>query len=446
MSPPPNENVHRADGAAAYSRADKDKVQGKRRVNDIAAGSFFDPQVIADPFAYYRAWLPKCPVVRLADGLFLVLSYEHCAQATGDVESFSNNFQGMLSGAMAEDRDVAAILAEGWPQMDTLLTADPPTHTRFRKLVNLAFSMKRVAAIEEDMRRIVVDLVETMAAKGSCDFVTDFAIPLPVAMIASQIGMSGDDLERVKRWSDAFVDRLGRMIPKDRELECAREIVEFQHFVKAKIDDRRANPTEDLLSDLVHAQIDGERPLEDGEILSIMQQLMVAGNETTTSALAGGLLQLIQNPDQMAKAVAAVDAGNERAILNLVEEVLRTESPAAGMWRVVLKDVELGGVKIPKGAMVQLRYAAANRDPAKYPDPDRFDIERANARSHLAFGRGIHMCVGNMLSRKEMAMAYTELLTQLTDFAIAEGHDPNWPPNMLLRGLTTLPITFRRRA
>lgn len=415
-------------------------------MNDIAASSFFDPQVIADPFDYYRAWTPKSPVVQLSEGMFLVLSYDLCVQATGDVETFSNNFQGTLSGAMAEDGDVAAILAEGWPQVDTLLTADPPTHTRFRKLVNLAFSMKRVAAIEEDMRRVVIDLIEKMAAEGEADFVRDFGIPLPVAMIASQIGMTGDDLDKVKRWSDAFVDRLGRMIPKERELECAREVVEFQHFVKAKIDERRANRTDDLLSDLVYAEVDGERPLEDAEILSIMQQLMVAGNETTTSALAGGLLQLIDNPDQMAKAVTAADEGNERAIINLVEEVLRTESPTAGMWRMVLKDAEIGGMKIPKGAMVQLRYAAANRDPAKYPDPDRFDIERANARSHLAFGKGIHMCVGNMLSRKEMAVAYSELLKRLKGFRVAEGHTPSWPPNMLLRGLTTLPITFERRA
>ncbi len=414
-------------------------------MNDIAAGSFFEPQVIADPFDYYRAWMPKSPVVQLSEAMFLVLSYDLCVQATGDVETFSNNFQGTLSGAMAEDSDVSAILAKGWPQVDTLLTADPPTHTRFRKLVNLAFSMKRVAAIEEDMRRVVIDLIDQMAAKGEADFVRDFGIPLPVAMIASQIGMEGD-LHRVKRWSDAFVDRLGRMIPKERELECAREVVEFQHHMKAKIDERRAIRTDDLLSDLVHAEVDGERPLEDAEILSIMQQLMVAGNETTTSALAGGLLQLIENPDQMTKAVAAVDEGNDRAIINLVEEVLRTESPTAGMWRMVLKDAELGGVKIPKGAMVQLRYAAANRDPAKYPDPDRFDIERANARSHLAFGKGIHMCVGNMLSRKEMAVAYSELLGRLTDFRVAEGHEPSWPPNMLLRGLTTLPIRFGRRA
>lgn len=417
-------------------------------MNDIAASSFFDPQVIADPFDYYRTWQPKSPVVQLSDGMFLVLSYDLCVEATGDVETFSNDFQGTLSGAMAQDPDVAAILSQGWPQVNTLLTADPPVHTRFRKLVNLAFSAKRVNLIEADMRNIAIGLIETMADKmaeeGTRDFVADFAIPLPVAMIAGQIGME-QDRDRVKRWSDAFVDRLGRMIPKERELECAREVVEFQHYMKAKIDERRAHRAEDLLSDLVYAEIDGERPLEDAEILSIMQQLMVAGNETTTSALAGGLLQLIENPDQMAKAVAAVDAGDDRTIVNLVEEVLRIESPTAGMWRLVLKDTRLGGVAIPKGAMVQLRYAAANRDPARYPDPDRFDIERTNARSHLAFGKGIHMCIGNMLSRKEMAVAFQELLRRLTDFRLADGHVPSWPPNMLLRGLTTLPISFRRR-
>jgi cytochrome P450 len=408
--------------------------------------NFFDPQVIADPFDYYQAALATTPVVKLSDAMFLVLSHELCCQAAADVETFSNNFQGALSGAMAQDSDVAAELAKGWPQVDTLLTADPPVHTRFRKLVNLAFSSRRVAAIEDDMRGIVVGLIEGFADAGAIDFVRAFAIPLPVAVIAGQIGMGPEDHARVKRWSDAFVDRLGQMISKERELECAREVVEFQHFVKAKIDERRAAPTEDLLSDLVHARVEGEQPLEDAEIMSIMQQLMVAGNETTTSALAGGLLQLIRNPEEMTKAVAAADAGNERAIVNLVEEVLRTESPTSGMWRVVRREVELGGVTIPKGAMVQLRYAAANRDPARYPDPDRFDIGRDNARTHLAFGKGIHMCVGNMLSRKEMALAYTELLRRLTDFAVADGHVPSWPPNMLLRGLTTLPITFRRRA
>jgi cytochrome P450 len=414
---------------------------------DAVAGqvSFFDPAVIADPFGYYQDALAHDPVREVAPGMFVVFSYDLCSEALGKIDVFSNNFQGTLSGALSEDAEIKAIISQGWPQVDTLLTADPPNHTRYRKLVNLAFSAKRVAAIEADIRAVVLRLIDRMAERGAGDFVTDFAIPLPVAMISGQIGIEEADWPRVKRWSDAFVDRLGHMIPRERELECAREVVEFQHFIKGQADARRNTPRDDLLSDLVHAQVDGERPLDDAELLSVMQQLMVAGNETTTSALAGGLLQLIRNPDQMAQAVAAADARDERAIINLVEEVLRTESPTSGMWRVVRQDTVLGGVAIPAGSMAQLRYAAANRDPARYPDPDRFDVSRENARTHLAFGKGIHMCVGNMLSRKEMALAFGELLRGLTGFALAEGFTPTWPANALLRGLTTLPITCERR-
>lgn len=178
--------------------------------------------------------------------------------------------------------------------------------------------------------------------------------------------------------------------------------------------------------------------------MSIMQQFMVAGNETTTSTIAGGLLQLIRNVDQMAKAKAAAGGRNPKLIQNLVEEALRYETPTAGMWRIVTDDTRLGDWAIPKGAMLQLRYAAANRDPAKYPDPDRFDIERVNARSHLAFGKGPHMCVGNMLSRSEMFVAFDELLERLDNFAIADEDGITVLPNILLRGVTRLPITFTR--
>ena len=180
--------------------------------------------------------------------------------------------------------------------------------------------------------------------------------------------------------------------------------------------------------------------------MSIMQQFMVAGNETTTSTLAGGLLQLIRNPDQMAKAKAAAGGRNPKLIQNLVEEALRYETPTAGMWRLVMRDTELGGVAVPQGSMLQLRYAAANRDPARFENPDRFDIERSNARTHLAFGRGPHMCVGNMLSRKELFVAYDELLERLDDFEVADEAGITVLPNILLRGVTRLPIRFKRAA
>lgn len=399
-------------------------------------------ETLANPFEVYQQLLATQPVFEVPGaGITLVLSYALVAEATGRVDDFSNDFSAILSGRRSADPDVVAILDKGWPQMNTLLTADPPVHTRFRKLVNLAFSMKRVDALEDHMRGIVIQLIDGFADRGECEFVHDFAMPLPVQMISEQIGIDRTDFATVKRWSDAFADRLGGMISKERELECAREVVAFQHAMKAKIDERRAEPRDDLLSDLVNAQVDGERPLEDAELMSILQQLMVAGNETTTSTLAGGMVQLIRNPDQLAKLQA-----DPSLMPNAVEEMLRTESPTAGLWRVVKRDTELGGVSLKAGTMLMLRFAAANRDPARFEDPDRFDVERKNARSHLAFGRGIHMCVGNMLSRKEVAVAFQELVRRLDGFEIADEAALTYPPNMLLRGLSALPIRFRKRA
>ncbi|PZN96807.1 MAG: cytochrome P450 [Alphaproteobacteria bacterium] len=411
---------------------------------DLDRTSLFEPQVLENPFPYYQVAIAERPVMVLpGTNITLVSSYDLLAEATGRIEAFSNDFSALLAGQRAADPDVTAELEKGWPQRNTLLTADPPVHTRFRKLVNLAFSMKRVDAIEADIRAIVDRLVDAFPADENgvarIDFVRDFAVPLPVAVIAGQIGIADTDVLTVKRWSDAFADRLGGMISRERELECAREVVEFQHAMKAQIDARRAVRTEDLLSDLVHARIEGEQPLDDAEILSILQQLMVAGNETTTSTLAGGVLLLIQNPDEEAKVRA--DPG---LIPNMVEEMLRLESPTAGLWRVVKQDAELGGVTVPGGSMMMLRFAAANRDPAKFENPDAFEVTRKNARSHLAFGRGIHMCVGNMLSRKELAVAFEVLLARISGFRLAADADLSHVPNMLLRGLRRLDIEVTR--
>ncbi len=413
-------------------------------MNDMsAAPSLLDPQVMQNPFPFYQWAIANAPIMAVPMGpmtLHVVTSFELVSEAAARVEDFSNGFTATLSGAMSEDPDVKAILEQGWPQRDTLLTADPPVHTRFRKLVNLAFSMKRVDALEDSIRERVTGLIDGFIARGECEFVAEFAVPLPVKVICEQLGFDLSEADNVKRWSDAFTDRLGRMIDKPREMECAREVVEFQHAVKAKIDARRDNPTDDLLSDLVNARIEGETPMDDAEILSIAQQLMVAGNETTTHALAGGLMHLARHPDQADKVRA-----DPKLAGNLTEEVLRLESPTAGMWRVATHDTSLGGVDIPEGAMLMLRYAAASRDPAKFPDPDAFDVTRSNARAHLAFGRGIHMCVGNMLSRKEMTVAFQELLARLTEIRIVDESALVYPPNILLRGLSALPLGFSAR-
>ena len=403
--------------------------------------SLFEPEGMQNPFPFYQWALANAPIFEAPGaGFKIVMSYGLCVDALGRPEEFSNNFAAAMGGARAgDDPELEAIASQGWPQVNTMLTADPPVHTRYRRLVNLAFAKPRVDALEAGIRRKVSELVDSFIDRGACDFVADFAVPLPVQVICEQLGFAASERANVKRWSDAFADQLGRMSGRERDLECAREIVEFQQAVKLTIDARRQSPTDDLLSHVVNARLDGETALEDAEILSVAQQLMVAGNETTSHSLAGGIVHLARNPEQQAKVRA-----NPKLIGNMVEEILRLDTPTAAMWRVVTRDCKLGDHELKGGSVVMLRYAAANRDPAMFARPDMFDAERANARLHIAFGRGIHMCVGNMLSRRELAVTFETVLARMDDIKLLPGTDLSVAPNMLLRGYTAVPITFRK--
>ncbi len=323
-----------------------------------------------------------------------------------------------------------------------MLGSDPPAHSRYRKLVNLAFSLKRVDAIEHRIRSIATDLVDQMAQNERCDFVTAFAVPLPVAMIAGELGLPPEDSERVKRWSTAFVDRLGSMIPLEREIECAREVVEFQHAMKAQIDIRQAEPRNDLLSDLVNARLDGEEPLSIPEMLSIIQQLLVAGNESTTNTLSEGLVILMRTPGALDRLRA------ETALIpNAVEEILRITSAVAGSWRVVARDCELGGVSLKAGDKLMLRNASANLDPARFADPETFKPDRNNARTHLGFGRGIHQCIGNLLARRELAVALEMLVNRFSSIELdCAPESLVYAPNVLLRGPASVPLRLKLNA
>lgn len=281
--------------------------------------------------------------------------------------------------------------------------------------------------------------MDRLAANGGGDFVSGFAVPLPVEVIAGQLGLPPEDRDRVKRWTDAFADRLGATITFERELACAETVVEFQHAMMALVERRRTARHDDLLGDLVGASSAGDAPLVEAELLSVVQQLVVAGNETTTNTLSEGLLLLIRDPG-----AAAWLRADPTRVPNAVEEMLRLASPVQSLPRVVARDTTLGGVPIAKGSVVMLRWAAANRDPARFADPHRFDPARANARAHLAFGRGIHACIGNMLARRELVTALEELLARFDRIELACAPDAlAYNPNALLRGLSALPIRVR---
>jgi len=403
---------------------------------------FFAPEVIESPFEFYRVVREQAPVYLLpGTNIYMLSRLDDIRQAAKDTATFSSDFLHLLRGPEPSP-EAAAIYAGGLEPVNTLLTMDPPQHKTYRSLINKVFSASRVEKMTAYIEQIADELIDAFIDRGECEFVKEFATALPVYVIADQLGVPRSDLHNIKAWSDAFASRLGGMATPEEEVENARLIVDYQRYMTAVIEDRRANPRDDMISDLVNITIDGGRLMSLQEAVSMIEQLLVAGNETTTSALSGGLLLLIELPGQMQ---ALLD--DPSLIDNAVEEILRLESPSAGLWRVVTRDTRIRGVDIPAGSMLMLRYAAGNRDEQVFEQPDSMDVCRRNADDHLAFGQGTHFCPGAMLARKEMQVSFTKLLQRLTNIRLAEGRNDlsHWP-NVVLRGLKELHITFDRKA
>lgn len=400
------------------------------------------PEVLSCPYDFYRRVREEAPVHQTPLGFWLVSRFDDVTSVARDSERFSSNFNTSFASGAATSAEMSAILADGFAPANTLLTNDPPSHTQFRALVNKAFTPKRVAQLEGEIRHIANELIDRFEADGAVELVSQFAVGLPLTIIADALGVDRADMASFKMWSDHAVAPLSGLLDEAQMLECARSRVEMQQYMAKLIEQRRAQPLDDLLSDLVHAVFDsGDREGEQlsvPELLNVIEQLLVAGNETTTKLLAAGILALIENPAQMAKVRANFDL-----IPNLVEEALRLESPVQMLPRIAKVDVEVGGVPIPAGSMVMVMYGCANRDDAKFASADVFDVERANARAHLAFGQGAHFCVGAALARSEARIGFELLLGRLDNIAIATMAQPlERGLSMTLRGLTALHLTF----
>jgi cytochrome P450 len=418
---------------------------GEPTTVDLERFNPFDPLVQQCPFPHYAAMRERAPVFQVPGAnLFLVTRHDLITPILRDTTTFSSQFGGPGAPARGELAErLRAVQAEGWPQVPTMLTVDPPEHTRYRGTVAPYFTPKRIGALREPVRAITGRLLDAIVGAGPVELVETFAVPLPIEAIAQVLNVPPDRLADFKRWSDDSIATIGALVSDDRAVEAQRGIVEFQHYFAEQLERRRAEPSDDLMSDLVTAEIDtsdgSRRPLQMSEMLSILQQLLVAGNETTTKAITEGVRLLAEHPAELA-ALRADPAGRAPA---LVEEILRLSTPTQGMFRVVTRDTEVAGVTLPAGARLVLVYAAANRDPDVWGDhPDAFDPGRANLREHLAFGKGIHFCLGAPLSRLEMQVAFEELGARVARIELVPGAPLEYFPSFLLRGLTRLDVVL----
>jgi len=408
-----------------------------------------DPKIRNNPFPFYRALREQKPVY-YDPGLdvYLVTRYADAVQVLHDDETFSleHGYQDRYANGFIDE--FAEILEREGGGFIRDLAIDPPAHTRLRRLTEKAFTAHRVKDLEPRIRQIVVDLIERVVDKGEADGVADIGGPLTAQFICEQLGFDWSEVgtERVAIWTKAVLDQIGRMQTREDMLQNAKEMCELQNYIIRYIEMREKEPREDMISDIVHAELqDAENPrLSRQEQIATIRGFLIAGNDTTATAITNLLYVLATQPGLHDDLYAQVD--NDRVMTRFVEELLRMLPPVHGLFRTAMKDVDLGGTHVPKGSQLCVMYASANDDDAKFASPRELDIQRPNVGTSLTFGSGIHKCVGISLARMEIKVAAQEIIRRLDNIKLAVPvEELTYLPTLASQSLEKLPITFTRR-
>src|ERR1051326_982301 len=393
-----------------------------------------DPAVTADPFPVFRRLQEEDPI-HWSEGLksWVVTRYEDVRRIAVDRELSADRvrpyFEILPSEEQRRLRDLQHYLTL-WA-----VFKDAPDHTRLRGLMNRAFTPRAVEALRPNIERIVDDLLDNIVERGEADFIANFAYPLPASVIMDMLGVPRADLAVMKLWSDemALFVGIARATP-DKYMRAQVGTREMAAYFRQLIAARRACSREDMISALIAAEEQDQRLSED-EIVATCILLLFAGHETTANLIGNGLIALLGNPDQLAKLRARPDRA-----ASAVEECLRYDGPSGALARLVDIAHEFGGRKLAKGDRVDAFMNAANRDPRRFPDPDRFDIERDDNR-HLTFGHGAHFCLGAPLARLEAQIAFPRIFARLARLELATDRF-EWIDSLALRGVKRLPVRF----
>ena len=389
-----------------------------------------DPAFVADPYPTYRRLRAEDPVHHSPLGFWVLTRYPDVMSTLRDPRLIKEPIAAFVAARFGMTAPPPGLGL-------SMLDRDPPDHTRLRGLVSKAFTPKALESLRPGIQKIVDDLLADAAGRGQMDLIEEFAYPIPVRVICEMLGVPVRDHERFKGWGLDIARGLDAiMLPPDsevgqRSVSGRRALAEY---FRELIAERRTAPREDMLSALIAAEEAGDK-LNEEELLASCILLLVAGHETTVNLIGNGTLALLRHPDQLQKL-----RENPGLIGTAVEELLRFDGPVQRTARIPSEDLTIGGRTIPKGEMVMPFLGAADRDPAQFPDPDRLDITRADNR-HIAFGMGIHFCLGAPLARMEGQIAINTLLARLPKLALATDQ-PQFRQSLTLRGLQALPVSF----
>jgi cytochrome P450 len=404
--------------------------------------SFADPATQQCPFPVYDRLRLEAPVFHdPLTGNYVLTRYADVRKAILNHKALRNRTGLIATRESSVQEQVAQLyITKGWLPMDTLISNDLPEHKIFRVLVDKVFTTARVAAMEPRISEIIDGLIDEMEGKEEVDFLDAFAIRLPMYIIAEQLGIEKKDMDDFKLWSDVSVESVSPLITPEREIEIANHLIDMQNYLAKVIERVRVVPEDTLLSHLANTETDGKL-LDMRELLGVLHQILIAGNESTTTTLASGMKALIDHPE-LTEALFA----DPVCAPQFVEEVLREKAPFQTLFRKAAEDVEIGGVTIPEGAIVEVRFGAANRDPEQFTCPAEINLSREKANAHLSFGAGIHLCIGNQLARGELRLAFEALTRRFKNFRLSRGDEGvEWTTSYIAYGPTRLWMKFDRR-
>ena len=401
---------------------------GERWRTGVAWNPLSD-RMAQDPYPVYAALRERDPVhrSRLANA-WLFSRHADADAILRDHRSFASDPR---KGRLTRRQRAMLPPAEEF----TMLTLDPPDHTRLRALVNKAFTSRAIDAMEAHIRATTAALLDEVDATGF-DLMSTLAQPLPVVVVAGMLGVPAEDRDRFRLWSDRRARLLEPTVSARERAVAMQAARDFDGYFRPIIAERRVEPRDDILSALVQAEDEGER-LSERETLNMLRLLIMAGNETTTNLIGNGMLALLRNPDQLRR--LREDPG---LIPPAVEELLRYDAPAQAFFRRALADCEVNGFELRKGDNIILLIGAANRDAQAFDDPDRLDVGRAEC-PHLSLSRGIHYCLGAQLARLEARIVFETLLERFPEIELLD-HRPRFRSGVVLRGLRSLPLRCRR--
>ena len=389
------------------------------------------PEGQADPYPYYARMREEARASRTAFGPYVVNGYEECQSVLRDprlgrgigIEDTSTGIFGDAGTRRDEFLDLS---------QHNMLLSDPPDHTRLRRLVSRSFTPRQVERLRPAVHALVDDLLDTLAEKGDVEFMSDFALPLPMAVIGELVGVPAADRAELQPAVRAAAKGIEPVLSEEDTEAAIASISTLGEYFGALLDERRRHPRDDLLSSLVEAW-ENDDQLSDEEVASTAILLFAAGFETTTNLLGNGLLALLTHPDQLADWRGHPDIGP-----SAVEELLRFDSPVQFNLRTALEPADLLGEPLARGDRIVILQGAANRDPARFERPEELDLRR-EANAPLSFGWGIHHCIGAALARMEGEIAFNALLARFPSVELVD-NEPSWRPSFTLRGLLELPL------